>query len=80
MCTLYDFLSGKIRFIQTSTVTGSHSCSRKNYAYVPRTSRLMSSNRRNAPLQLVFSLFMLDDVELNHNGEQYLLVQMNEIA
>ena len=35
----------------------------------------ISSNRRNAPLLLVFSFFMLDDVELNHNGEQYILVQ-----
>ena len=35
----------------------------------------MSSNRRNAPLYLAFSFFMLDDVELNHNGEQYILVQ-----
>ena len=35
----------------------------------------MGSNRRNAPLWLVSSFFMLDDVELNHNGEQYILVQ-----
>ena len=33
MCTLHDFLSNKIRFIHTSTGTGSHSCSEKNYAY-----------------------------------------------
>ena len=38
MCTLYDFLTSKIRFIHTSTVTGSHSCSGKNYAYASRTS------------------------------------------
>ena len=37
MCTLHDFLSCKIRFIHTSTVTGSHSCSGKNYAYASRT-------------------------------------------
>ena len=37
MCTLHDFLSYKIRFIHTSTVTGSHSCSRKKYAYASRT-------------------------------------------
>ena len=30
MCTLHDFLSSKARFIHTSTVTGSHSCSGKN--------------------------------------------------
>ena len=35
----------------------------------------MSSNRRNAPLLLVFSFFMLDEVELNHNGEQYTIVK-----
>ena len=42
MCTLHDFLSSKVRFIYTSTVTGSHSCSRKNYAYASRTSCLLS--------------------------------------
>ena len=34
MCTLHDFLSNKIRFIDTSTVSGSHSCSGKKYAYI----------------------------------------------
>ena len=29
MCTLHDFLCSKVRFIHTSTVTGSHSCSGK---------------------------------------------------
>ena len=29
MCTLHDYLSSKVRFIQTSTVTGSDSCSGK---------------------------------------------------
>ena len=29
MCTLHDFHSSKIRFIYTSTVTGSDSCSGK---------------------------------------------------
>ena len=29
MCTLHDFLSSKVRFIYTNTVTGSHSCSGK---------------------------------------------------
>ena len=38
MYTLHDFLSSKIRFIHTSTVTGSHSCSGKNYAYASLTS------------------------------------------
>ena len=38
MCTLHDFLNSKIRCIHTSTVTGSHSCSGKNYAYASRTS------------------------------------------
>ena len=33
MCSLHDFLSGKVRFIHTSTVTRLHSCSEKNYAY-----------------------------------------------
>ena len=38
-CVHYTFfLSSKIRFIQTSTVTGSHSCSGRNYAYALRTS------------------------------------------
>ena len=32
MCTLHNFLCSKVRFIDTSTVTGSHSCSGKNYA------------------------------------------------
>ena len=41
MCTLHDFLSSKVRFIDTSTVTGSHSCSGKNYAYTSRTSCFM---------------------------------------
>ena len=38
MCTLHDFSSGKVRFIYTSTVTRSHSCYGKNYAYALRTS------------------------------------------
>ena len=38
MFTLHEFLSSKIRFIHTSTVTESHSCSGKNYAYDTRTS------------------------------------------
>ena len=29
MCTLPDFLSGKVRFMHTSTTTRSHSCSEK---------------------------------------------------
>ena len=29
MCTLHDFLRSKVRFIHTSTVTGSDSCSQK---------------------------------------------------
>ena len=37
-CTLHDFLSSKVGFIHTSTVTRSHSCSEKNYAYASRTS------------------------------------------
>ena len=38
-CVHYnDFLTNKIRFIHTSTVTGSYSCSRKDYAYASRTS------------------------------------------
>ena len=41
MCTLHDFLSSKVRFIHRSTVTGSHSCSGKNYAYASRTSYLI---------------------------------------
>ena len=32
--SLHDFLSSKVRFIHTSTVTGSDSCSGKNYAYI----------------------------------------------
>ena len=40
MCTLYDFLSSKVRFIHASTVTRSHSCYGKNYAYASRTSCL----------------------------------------
>ena len=35
---LHDFLSSKVRFIHTSTVTGLHSCSGINYAYASRTS------------------------------------------
>ena len=38
MCTLSDFLGSEVRFIHTSTVTGSHSCSRKKYTYASRTS------------------------------------------
>ena len=38
MCTLHDILSSKSRFIHTSTHTGLHSCSGKNYAYASRTS------------------------------------------
>ena len=37
-CTLHDFVSGKVRFIYTSTVTRSYSCYGKNYAYASRTS------------------------------------------
>ena len=29
ICTLHDFHSSKVRFIDTSTVTGSHSCSER---------------------------------------------------
>ena len=38
ICTLHAFLSSKVRFIHTSTVTGSDSCPGKNYAYASRTS------------------------------------------
>ena len=38
MRTLHDFSSGKVRFIYTSTVTRSHSCYGKKYAYASRTS------------------------------------------
>ena len=38
MCTLHDFFSSKVKFIYTSTVTRSHSCYGKNYAYASRTS------------------------------------------
>ena len=31
---LHDFLSSKVRFIHLSTITGSHSCFGKNYAYI----------------------------------------------
>ena len=40
MCTLHDFLSSKVKFFYTSTVTGLDSCSGKNYAYASRTSCL----------------------------------------
>ena len=43
MCTLHTFLSSKVRFIQTSTVTGSDSVSGKNYAYASRTSCQLSN-------------------------------------
>ena len=42
MCTLHDFFSSKVKFIYTSTVTRSHSCYGKNYAYASRTSCLLS--------------------------------------
>ena len=35
---LHDFLSSQVRFIHTSTVAGSDSCSGKKYAYDLRTS------------------------------------------
>ena len=38
MCTLHDFLSSKVRFIHTSTVTRQHSCPGKKYSYVSRAS------------------------------------------
>ena len=38
ICASYNFLCSKVRFIHTSTVTASHSCPGKNYAYVSRTS------------------------------------------
>ena len=37
MCTLHDYLSSKVRFIHTSTVTGSNSCY-AYYAYASCTS------------------------------------------
>ena len=40
-----DFFSSKVKFIHTSTVTRSHSCYRKNYAYASRTS-CHTSNRK----------------------------------
>ena len=42
MCTLHDFLSSKVRFIHTSTVTRSLSWYGKNYAYASRTSCYLS--------------------------------------
>ena len=36
--SLHDFLTSKVRFIHTSTVTGSDSYSGINYAYDSRTS------------------------------------------
>ena len=45
MCTLHDFLSSKVRFIHTSTVTGSESCFGKSYAYASRTSCLHTTSR-----------------------------------
>ena len=38
-CTLYDFLSSKVRCIHTSTVTGSHSGSGQ-YTRTPRVHRV----------------------------------------
>ena len=35
---VHDFLRIKVRFIHTSTVTGSHSCFRKKYAYASHRS------------------------------------------
>ena len=39
-CHVYttDFLSSKVKFIHTSTVTRLHSCYEKSYAYASRTS------------------------------------------
>ena len=37
MCTLHDFVSSKVKFMHKSTVTRSHSCSEKVYAYASRT-------------------------------------------
>ena len=39
-CHVYTtrFFSSKVKFIYTSTVTRSHSCYGKNYAYASRTS------------------------------------------
>ena len=43
-----DFLSIKVKFIHTSTVTRSHSCYGKNYAYASRTfCFLLSSDLKN---------------------------------
>ena len=47
MCALHDFFSGKVRFIYTSTVTRSHSCYGKNYAYASRTSCFANSAKSN---------------------------------
>ena len=41
MCTLHDFFSSKVKFIYTSTVTRSHSCYGKKYAYASRKSCLI---------------------------------------
>ena len=45
--SLHDFLSCKVRFIYTSTVTGSDFCSGKNYAYAWCTSCYVSL--KNSP-------------------------------
>ena len=43
MCTLHDFLSSKIRFIHTSTVTESHSSSGKT-TRTPRVHLVINKN------------------------------------
>ena len=47
-CHVYTtrFFSSKVKFIYTSTVTRSHSCYGKNYAYASRTSCFFLDGRR----------------------------------
>ena len=44
MCTLHDLLSSKVRFIDTTSVTGSHSCSGKKTTRTPRV-HLVNHNK-----------------------------------
>ena len=62
MCTLHDFSSGKVRFIYTSTVTRSHSCYGKNYAYASRTS---CYNKKSTLAENILYLMYTYDITIN---------------
>ena len=74
MCTLHDFLSSKVRFTDTSTVTGSHSCSEKNYAYASCTScfcigRIYSWSKNSTKMNNINYITLIHNIQRDIVGK-----------